>query len=69
MITNDFRVLPKENTMLQTDIYYRGYRLSQSQVEGEVTMTHIWFRAEHIDTTLGGFHAAKALVDGWLHAR
>lgn len=49
----------------QTDTYYRGYRLSQAQVEGEVTMTHIFFNAEYIDSTPGGFHAAKALVDSW----
>jgi hypothetical protein len=55
--------------MIPTDTYYRGYRLSQHRVEGEVTMTHIYWGSEHIDSTLGGFHAAKALVDDWLNAK
>lgn len=54
---------------LPTDTYYRGYRLSQVKVEGEVTMTHLYYQAEYIDSTEGGFHAAKALVDSWLNAR
>lgn len=54
--------------MMTTDTYYRGYRLSQHQVDGEVTLTHIYKDADHIDSVTGGFHSARAQVDEWMVA-
>jgi len=59
-------------TPLQTDIYYRGYRLSSTE-----DTTHIYSGVEHIMTvtnlTKGRCRTttdkAKDLVDGWLNAR
>ena len=61
-----------QETDMQTDSYYRGYRLSSN--EGE---THIFFEGELLETvtlqTKGRFRttsdAAMDIVDGWLNAR
>ena len=62
----------QETPMLQTDTYYRGYRLSTT--EGE---TNIFFEGELLETvtlkTKGRFRttsdAAMDIVDSWLNAR
>ena len=50
--------------MLQTDTYYRGYRLSSTS-EGGV---HIWHDADLIDTK-DRESDARSQIDEWLNAK
>ena len=50
--------------MLQTDIYYRGYRLSHF---ADTDRVDIWQGIDHIDTAKG-LDDARATIDAWMVA-
>lgn len=63
MIAIHFKV--RKNTMpLQTDTYYRGYRLSLTSEGG----THIWSDDDLVDT-VDTDKKARAVIDSWHNAR